>query len=96
MILKNAGLKSKEEAMHRMIDGEVFYDGLETRFLHTMEGTLSAFVIKYFDGEQNNIKGYWEMIGDWQTGIKWQDTLEDGPVLCWVSDIDGSRRTYPH
>ena len=95
MILKNAGLKSKEEAMHRMIDGEVFYECRDVSLLHIMEGdTQSAFVIRYSDGELAHIKGLWGVVEAWQVEVKWQDTLKDKPVLCWVSDGDEESRSW--
>lgn len=91
MILKNAGLKSKEEAMHRMIDGEVFYSQTITfscsKNTNTTSDLRARFLVTFSDGGSDDINSLWSDIEEWQTEIKWQDTLEDGPVLCWVSDI---------
>ena len=90
MKLKNAGLATKEEAMHKMIDGAEFYYNGNKLFLE--EGCLGiqTFSTTYAHPDLHTqlIKKQWYYVQDWQVPVTWKDDL---PVLCWVWDNIGER-----
>lgn len=86
---KNANLKSKEEAMKRMINGEVFfYCGYELYF--DVKWSY-PFVCKNPAGYVEKINAYWDFLYNWEIAGEWYENLGEG-VLCWVWDEDKSYR----
>jgi len=84
MGLKSAGLKSEKEAMHRMIDGgvfffekcRIFFDG--SKFVFTYAG------VKDYRGIDWPL---WEGLTDWQVEVDWKESLSpDNPRWCKVWD----------
>ena len=87
MKFKNAGLATKEEAMHRMIDGaEFYYMSNKIRFVADIRGEYRFKL--YSCLADDYIKRYWKYVQDWQVPVTWEDDL---PVLCWVWDNIGER-----
>ncbi len=77
-MLKNAGIKSKKEAVQRLIDGEKFYwGGLEMSFDPSRTNPFRA--------EESDLTGYWYYYKKWEVKFEWYDDLGEG-VLCWVWD----------
>lgn len=79
----NAGIKSKQEAAKRLINGERFwFDGEEVFFDETK--------IEPFRYGTETLKVYWREYANWQTEVKWEDNIGEG-VLCWVWDTPDCR-----
>jgi hypothetical protein len=93
MEFKNAGLKSKEEAMHQMVDGKrfkygewwIYYDEEEQGFRCHGE----------FDGKQQ-VRGLWTSYKNWQVKVDWKEILSpDNPRWFRVPHTIGlERRTF--
>ena len=77
-MLKNAGIKSKAEAVQRLVAGEVFYyKGLELRF-------DPVFTHPFRAGE-GDLTQSWRYCTEWEVKPEWYEDLGEG-VLCWVWD----------
>ncbi len=82
MMYKNAGIKSKKEAVQRLINGEEFVitsgNSIVTRF-------------KFCENEVNPLQGsdggWLHYCEEWETEVEWYDNLGEG-ILCWVWDFD--------
>ena len=82
--LKNAGLKTIQEAMHRLIDGEVLYITDNDTIRVDPEGFSSML-------ESPNTTPLSD-VQTWQVKKEWWETLKDGPILCWLNSIDSHRK----
>ena len=81
MIYKNAGIKSKREAVQRLINGE--------EFVITSGGSV-VIRFKFCENEINPLQwsdGWWLHYEMWETEVEWYDNIGEG-VLCWVWDFD--------
>lgn len=80
----NAGIKSKEEAAQRILNGEQFwFDGNEI-FFDTKN-------IEPFRYGYSPLKVYWDRFADWQIEARWEDNISEG-VWCWVWDDPCERK----
>jgi hypothetical protein len=89
MKLKNANIKSKEEALHRMIDGEVFYHkDVELSFTSDFIDTVNSYFVVINKTEQriDPLKSYLDWYQHFQKEVPWEDDLQNGPILCHVWD----------
>ena len=82
--LKNAGLKTIQEAMHRLIDGEVLYITDNDTIRVDPEGFSSML-------ESPNTTPLSD-VQTWQVKKEWWETLKDGPILCWLNSVDSRRK----
>ena len=88
--MKNAGIKSREEAKQRLDNGEVFY----------CYGKKIYFdVERVWDGEspymfgKQEIQDIWNQTENWKVETDWRDEASpENPVLCWVWDEISSKR----
>ena len=92
MSKKNAGLATKEEAMKRMIDGEVFYHD-DSKFYYdapiTSSNSRARFIVdRTASGMgKDDIMGLWSTFKRWTLKTEWTaDVSEENPILCWVWD----------
>ena len=85
----NAGIKSEQEALERLINGEVFYSGCKIHFDHSKvsEGE-SPF---RFGGIQ--LKDAITVCTKWLVKIEpnWYEDIPEQGVLCWCWNIEGDR-----
>jgi len=95
---KNAGLATKEEAMKRMIDGEVFYHD-DSKFYYnqpTDSGNGRArFLVDRTDSGmgKDDIMGLWSTFKRWTVKTEWTaDVSKENPILCWVWDGEEDKR----
>ncbi len=88
MKLVNAGLKSKDELVRRLIDGEVFYHG-KSRVYYDINRGGSPFVFN--NGFTNNLDGIFDCWSTLQVEKKpdWTDDLEKGSILCECTPLPG-------
>lgn len=78
---KNAGIKSKREAVQRLINGEEFV-------ITSGRDVVTRF--KFCETELNPLQwsdGWWLHYEVWETEVEWYDNIGEG-VLCWVWDFD--------
>ena len=77
-MLKNAGIKSKTEAVQRLINGEKFYwEGQKVHF-------DPSYTLPFRWGDHDLFSG-WYYYECWEVKFEWYDALGEG-VLCWVWD----------
>lgn len=78
---RNANIKSKKEALTRLMNGEVFY--YEGTKICYNEGRVQPFrsgaePLHYNLDEYKN----------WQTKQNWDENIPEQGILCWVSGTD--------
>lgn len=80
---KNANIKSKKEAIQRMMDGEVFYGegGAKIYYEEASSGAPFRCVV---DGRNNPLTGLFDLFDEWQTKTEWYENIPEQGVLCWV------------
>lgn len=80
-MLKNAGIKSREEAVSRLEAGEIFYyDG---EVITYDEAKIYAGLSPFRYGSAM-LYGVWCNYESWKMEVKWESTVSrDNPVLCW-------------
>jgi hypothetical protein len=90
----NAGIKTVEEAMIRMIGGEVFYDSSSHNKIYYDKSYVRSS--SPFRLSLSTVKPYilWDRVREWEVEVIWYENIEK-PVLCWVSDIDPSLKENP-
>lgn len=89
MKLVNAGIKSKEEAVERLRNGEVFYYGGGK--IHYMEFCIYDGDSPYRFGE-SPLRIYWNHFSYWEKAINWEDDVRNGKrVLCYVWSNEGQK-----
>jgi len=82
MEFKNAGLKSKEEAMHQMVDGKRFKHG--EWWIYYDEEEQGFRCHGEFDGKQQ-VRGLWTSYKNWQVKVDWKKALSpENPRWCKV------------
>lgn len=88
MKLKNANIKSKEEALHRMLDGEVFYYNTVKLYYskELFEGLNSLFIAEHKDGYRDELLGLLDTYHLFEIEHNWEDDLRDENILCFVWD----------
>lgn len=89
----NAGLKSKAEAIKRMMDGEVFYFGKDKIFYSEDQQYTSPFII--LGDKEARLGPSWSKYREWtiQVECSWYDNLSGG-ILCWVSNDENDENGW--
>lgn len=86
--MKNANIKSIEEAKKRLENGEVFY--LNEYILYYQDSYMlkgeSPYRFKHKLLGNVAITGAWYSFEDWQVESKWYDNIPEQGILCFVSD----------
>lgn len=94
MKLINANLKSENEALHRMIDGEVFfYSNL------TISWDIYNNCMSFVDDIGRDQKIDFNNVAEWKKEASWEDFVKaGGKVLCnaWDDDEDDYSVVYIH
>ena len=88
MKLINANIKSVEEALHRLIDGEVFYtEGENKLYFNPLAKVLNDMFRISGCTVNTPINDSFNRCKNWQVEEKWWEGIsEDNPVLCFVWD----------
>lgn len=79
----NAGIKTIEEAIKRLMDGEAFYSAEHNHKIKYDPTVLNSSPFR-FDTEP--LKDYFGQYEEWLKKADWRGTLDEKPVLCWVWD----------
>lgn len=90
----NAGLKSKAEAIKRLLDGEVFFrDNCKIYYDETTDYANPFIIENEFDKEVLNLS--WATYSKWTIQVipRWYDNLGEG-ILCWASNDENDENGW--
>lgn len=79
----NAGIESKEEAVKRLVNGEVFYLGEYKLFLDCSRPS------PFRRGDCPILADNWDDFKKWKKEEIWYEQPDAFPRLCWVWDYGG-------
>ena len=89
---------TKLQAMHTMLDGQVYVDGNGYKFYATNLTSLTEsteYLVTTGYGGPDGIEDFWEDVANWTPYTppkEWYEEIPEGGVLCWVSDDDKEKR----
>ena len=88
---------TKLQAMHNMLDGQVYVDASGTKFYARLDDLRVSFAYDC-DGDICELYGLWGDVATWTPYTppkEWYEEIPEGGVLCWVSDQNIIDKSYP-
>ena len=92
-LMEEAPPLTKLQAMHNMLDGQVYTDGYNKYYV-TLDKSTVTFVYDC-GGDICELAGMWGGVSSWTPYTppkEWYEEIPEGGVLCWVSDTDSTEK----